>query len=139
MATQNFQELTVITMDKKSRRIVYLADSDHRCDDRVLSHTGSLTDILSETISYSNRALPKVGDRWIELVRVPVDGKVEGWTHSRESNWIIDSVESYHPTHTDSKHSEIVYCYCKYVPISNPELVEIVDGDAARSKELVLA
>ena len=138
MAMQNSQKLMVITMDKKSRRIVYLADSDHRCEDRILSHTSSLTDILSETISYSNRELPKVGSWWIELVRVPVDGKAEGWTHSRDSSWVIDSVEVYRPIN-NNKHSEIVYCYCKYIPISNPYLVAIIDGDAARSKELVLA
>ena len=139
MAMQNFQKPMVITMDKKSRRIVYLADSDHGCENRILSHTGSLTDILSETISYSDRELPQVGSRWIELVRVPVDGKSEEWTHSRNSNWVIDSVEVYRPINNNSKHSEIVYCYCKYIPISNPELIAIIDGDAARSKELVLA
>jgi hypothetical protein len=140
MAMQNFPKSMVTTMAKKSRRIVYLADSDHGCDDRVLSHTGSLTNILNETISYSTDLFSaEIGDRWIELVRVPVDGRNEGWTHSRESNWVIDFIDVYSPTHPDSKHFEVVYCYCKYVPIFSAELVAIVDGDLANSKELVLA
>jgi hypothetical protein len=108
----------------KPKRVVYFADNDHDGDYRKIMPTGSLTDILEENLVYSNKPLPKTGDRWIELVRQD-DAE---WTHSRESNWIVDRVEVYEPIDELSKFSLIAYCYCKYAPIKS-ELSAIVDGD----------
>ncbi|GBO55377.1 hypothetical protein APA_3427 [Pseudanabaena sp. lw0831] len=108
----------------KPKRVVYFADNDNDGDCRKIMPSGSLTDILEENLVYSNKPLPKTGDRWIELVRLD-DSE---WTHSRESNWIVDRVEVYEPMDELSKFSLIAYCYCKYAPIKS-ELSAIVDGD----------
>jgi hypothetical protein len=108
----------------KPKRVVYFADNDNDGDRRKIMPTGSLTDILEENLVYSNKPLPKIGDRWVELVRQD-DAE---WTHSRESNWIVDRVEVYEPIDELSKFSLIAYCYCKYAPIKS-ELSAIVDGD----------
>jgi hypothetical protein len=108
----------------KPKRVVYFADNDNDGDRRKIMPSGSLTDILEENLVYSNKPLPKTGDRWVELVRQD-DAE---WTHSRESNWIVDRVEVYEPIDELSKFSLIAYCYCKYAPIKS-ELSAIVDGD----------
>jgi hypothetical protein len=108
----------------KPKRVVYIADNDNDSDRRKIMPSGSLTDILEENLVYSNKPLPQTGDRWVELVRQ--DGAE--WTHSRESNWIVDRVEVYEPIDDHSKFSLIAYCYCRYEPIKS-ELSAIVDGD----------
>ena len=111
-------------MTIKPKRVVYFADNDNDSERRKVMPSGSLTDILEENLVYSNKPLPKIGDRWAELVR---QDNAE-WTHSRESNWIVERVEVYEPIDELAKFSLIAYCYCKYAPVKS-NLSAIVDGD----------
>ena len=101
--------------------------------DRKLTHTGCFTDILYTKLDYSAKPIPKQGDRPIHPVTVKESLEpnqvADDTTHSRKSNWIVDSVELFTTQGSPLEFDAIVICWCVYAPIINPVLTPVVDGD----------
>jgi hypothetical protein len=97
--------------------------SDSGWEERLLAHTGAITDILAEHHDSSNSALPKTGYRLTEYIRVEqfVDSKFpNASTHSRVGDWEVTKVEEYTPEPHNNKFESIVICYCHYSPVTSP-------------------
>lgn len=94
-------------------------------EDRMLSHTHSLTRILAEYFDSSDRPIPQPGYRPTEFVRVEAkhEPNSHGWsTHYKTGDWEVARVETYIPD-TEGSSSEfgmVVICYCRYNPIDSP-------------------
>ncbi|MCC3415312.1 MULTISPECIES: hypothetical protein [unclassified Microcoleus] len=102
-------------------------------EDRMLSHTHSLTRILAEYFDSSDRPIPQPGYRPTEFVRVEAEHEpnFHGWsTHYKTGDWEVARVETY-TSDTEGSSSEfgtegsssefgmVVICYCRYNPIGS--------------------
>jgi hypothetical protein len=91
-------------------------------EDRMLSHTHSLTRILAEYFDSSDRPIPQPGYRPTEFVRVEAEHEPNshGWsTHYKTGDWEVSRVETY-TSDAEGSASEfgmVVICYCRYNPI----------------------
>lgn len=101
--------------------------------DRKLTHTGCFTDILYTKLDYSAKPIPKKGDRPIHPVTVKEslepNQSVDDTTHSRKSDWVVDSVELFTPQDNTLEFDAIAICWCVYAPILKPVLTPVIDGD----------
>ncbi|MGB7056280.1 MAG: hypothetical protein WBD58_01110 [Geitlerinemataceae cyanobacterium] len=94
--------------------------------ERSFSHTGSLTKILGEHFSYSDREIPEVGYRppiFIQLEEARDPQFPKGKTHWKPGNWEVVRVDIYTPeipTPQGGDYDEIVVCTCRYNPIDAP-------------------
>lgn len=95
-------------------------------EDRMLSHTHSLTRILAEYFDSSDRPIPQPGYRPTEFVRVEAEHEpnFHGWsTHYKTGDWEVARVETYTPDIPNlpeggsSEFGMVVICYCRYNPI----------------------
>jgi hypothetical protein len=91
-------------------------------EDRKYAHTGSLTKTLFEHYDCSDRALPEIGYRPPEFIRVDqlaAPSDLESKTHYRQSDWEVVRVEAYTPEIPMGMGFDmIVICYCKHSPIN---------------------
>ena len=105
--------------------IIFRADwsEEQGAENRILAHTGAITDILTEQFDSSGKPIPKVGFRFREFY------KVKGFenqrfsrasTHSRVGDWEVVRVEEYSSEIPGTDFEAIVICYCKYSPIDSP-------------------
>jgi hypothetical protein len=105
--------------------IIFRADwsEEQGAENRILAHTGAITDILAEHFDSSNSSLPEPGYRLREYHRIEqfVDPRFPGAsTHSRVGDWEVVRVEEYTPDLPTSEFEAIVICYCQYSPVSTP-------------------
>jgi hypothetical protein len=125
--------------------IIYQAeDSDidqaPYADGMLLQHTQACTGILEENWDFSDKPIPKPGDRSLEFIRVEAsyDPQKHGHsTHYRQSDWEVTRVECYTPQLTTQAFDLIVLCYCRYAPISaslKPMPNRIISADAFTSE-----
>jgi len=118
-----------------SKYIIYKAKvgQTEGASDRKLTHCNLFTDILYTVLSYSSKPVPKKGDRPIHPVTVTESLKShqrdDGTTHSRKSDWVVDSVEVFKAEGLSSEFDMIAICWCVYSPVINPVLTPVVDGD----------
>lgn len=94
--------------------------SAHGWEKRKLAHSQMGTSILAEHF-YTDKPIPKTGDRVLEFVKVPgyEDVNFPGTsTHYRYGDWEIVKVEEYTPEIPVSVFDSIVICYCRYSPIT---------------------
>ncbi|MFB2921111.1 MULTISPECIES: hypothetical protein [Aerosakkonema] len=97
-------------------------NQEEGAENRLLAHTGAITDILAEHFDSSDRPLPSPGYRLREFHRVEqfVDRQFpNASTHTRIGDWEVTRVEKYAPE-TMSEFEAIVVCYCHYVPVITP-------------------
>lgn len=90
-------------------------------EERSLAHTGALTSILAEHYNYSNKPLPKLGDRLREFAHFEesADPKfLAATTHVRWGDWEVARVERFKPI-DESEYDEFVVCYCHYSPVES--------------------
>ena len=104
--------------------IIFRADwsEEQGAENRILAHTGAITDILAEHFDSSNSSLPEPGYRLREYHRIDqfVDSSFPGAsTHSRVGDWEVVRVEKY-ATQQPADFEAIVICYCRYSPVSTP-------------------
>jgi hypothetical protein len=87
-------------------------------ENRILAHTGAITDILCEYYDSSSRPLPQPGYRPYEFHRVEGfdDNEEGGDTHYRTGDWEVVRVEEYPAATPGSNYDQIAVCYCQYVP-----------------------
>ncbi len=101
-------------MKNHKTTIIYRADSLSApgWEERQLMPSGSITDILAQTWSFSDR-VPKVGDRVREYLQT---GELQQVTHGREGDWIVDRV-----SHFSSEDTEecVIICDCQFKPIAS--------------------
>ncbi|MUG97982.1 hypothetical protein F7734_39010 [Scytonema sp. UIC 10036] len=105
--------------------IIFRADwrEEHLAENRILAHTGAMTDILAEHFDSSERPIPQPGYRFREFHRVEpfVDPKFPGAsTHSRVGDWEVTRVEEYTSELPNADFGAIVICYCRYSPVTTP-------------------
>jgi hypothetical protein len=96
--------------------------SDSGWEERVLTHTGALTDILAEHYDSSNSPLPTPGYRLREYHKIQqfADPQFpDASTHSRIGDWEVTRVEKYTPE-SNSDFEAIVICYCRYSQVTTP-------------------
>lgn len=110
-----------------SKWIIFRADKSQPGSlERSFSHTGSLTKILAEHFSYSDREVPEVGYRPPAFVQLEtaVDPQFpQGKTHWKPGDWEVVRVDIYTPeipTPQGGDYDEIVVCTCRYNPIDAP-------------------
>jgi hypothetical protein len=104
--------------------IIFRADwsEEQGAENRILAHTGAITDILAEHFDSSNSSLPEPGYRLREYHRIDqfVDSSFpDASTHSRVGDWEVVRVEKY-ATQQPADFEAIVICYCRYSPVSTP-------------------
>lgn len=92
-------------------------------EQRKLEHTQALTKILAEHFDATDGAIPEVGYRPPEFVRVeqladPDFSKEK--THYRQGDWEVTRVETYTPEVPMGEFESVVVCYCTYNPINAP-------------------
>ncbi|WP_055076805.1 hypothetical protein [Pseudanabaena sp. 'Roaring Creek'] len=123
-----------------SKYIIYKAKPDQLegASDRKLTHCNRFTDILYTKLDFSPKPIPKKGDRPIHPVTVKEslspDQLEDGTTHSRKSDWVVDSVEFFTTSDNTLQFDAIVICWCVYAPILNPVLTPVVNGDKRDGK-----
>lgn len=108
--------------------IMFLAEvsNSEGWQDRKLSHTQALTDILAEYWDSSDQPLPEPGYRPTEYVRVDdcVDPRFPtASTHYRPGDWEVVRVHTYTPdipVPYGAVFDVIALCYCRYAPIDAP-------------------
>jgi hypothetical protein len=105
--------------------IIFRADwsEEQGAENRILAHTGAITDILAEHFDSSNSPLPEPGYRLREYHRIEqfVDPRFPGAsTHSRVGDWEVVRVETYTPDLPTTEFETIAICYCQYSPVSTP-------------------
>jgi len=105
--------------------IIFKAESmsAERWEERLLAHTGAITDILAEHYDSSTRPLPEPGYRLKEYHKIEqfVDPQFPGAsTHSRVGDWEVVKVEEYSQEIPMSNFETIVICYCRYSPVTTP-------------------
>lgn len=105
--------------------IIFRADwtEEEGAENRILAHTGAITDILAEHFDSSNSPLPEPGYRLREYHRIEqfVDPRFPGAsTHSRVGDWEVVRVETYTPDLPTTEFETIAICYCQYSPVSTP-------------------
>jgi hypothetical protein len=112
---------------KMSKWIIFRADKGEPGSlERYFYHTGSLTKILAEHFSYSNRGIPEVGYRPPLFIQVEeaIDSQFpKGKTHWKKGDWEVVRVDVYTPeipTPQGGDYDEIVVCTCRYNPIDTP-------------------
>ncbi|HAG85490.1 MAG TPA: hypothetical protein DD379_10785 [Cyanobacteria bacterium UBA11162] len=129
-------------MTKQRKYIIFRADwrETYGVDERKLSHTGGLTDILAEYFDSSGKPYPEPGYRPIQFVRVEesIDPCFpDSYTHSRVGDWKVVRVEEYESKTSGADFNTIVVCYCQYDPIETslypiqrtPVTIESFGGD----------
>ena len=93
----------------------------------MLSHTGALTSILAEHYDYSNKPLPKTGDRLRNFGQFKESAGSKSpaaSTHVRWGDWEVSRVEEYRPEIPNAEYDSLAICYCCYSPI-DPEWKEL--------------
>jgi hypothetical protein len=105
--------------------IVFRADltEEEGAENRLLAHTGMLTDILAEHFDSSNRPIPQPGYRFPEFHRIEkfADPKFPAAnTHSRVGDWEVVRVQTYSEDVPSSDFETIVVCYCRFAPVNTP-------------------
>jgi hypothetical protein len=105
--------------------IIFRADwsEEQGAENRILAHTGAITDILAEHFDSSNSPLPEPGYRLREYHRIEqfVDPRFPGAsTHSRVGDWEVVRVEKYITDLPNTEFETVVICYCQYSPVSTP-------------------
>lgn len=105
--------------------IVFRADwtEEEGAENRLLAHTGMLTDILAEHFDSSNRPIPQPGYRFREFHRIEkfADPKFPAAsTHSRVGDWEVVRVQTYSEDLPSSDFETIVVCYCRFAPVNTP-------------------
>ncbi|HAA27761.1 MAG TPA: hypothetical protein DCE56_08935 [Cyanobacteria bacterium UBA8553] len=105
--------------------IIFRADwsEEQGAENRILPHTGAITDILAEHFDSSGKSIPEPGYRFREYHTIEqfVDPKFPGAsTHSRVGDWEVVRVEQYTPDLPTADFEAIVICYCQYSPVSTP-------------------
>ncbi len=103
--------------------IIFRADwkEEEGAENRVLAHTGAITDILAEHFDSSEYQIPQPGYRLREFHRVEefVDKEFNGAsTHSRIGDWEVVRTEEYSKNDENSDFGAIIVCYCRYSPIN---------------------
>jgi hypothetical protein len=103
--------------------IIFRADwsEEQGAENRILAHTGAITDILAEHFDSSNSPLPEPGYRLREYHRIEqfVDPRFPGAsTHSRVGDWEVVRVEKYITDLPNTEFETVVICYCQYSPVS---------------------
>jgi hypothetical protein len=95
-------------------------------EERMLSHTHSLTRILAEYFDSSDSPIPEPGYRPTEFVRIDAEHNSDfhGWsTHYKTGDWEVVRVHTYTPdipVPYGGEFDTIVLCYCRYNPIDAP-------------------
>ncbi|WP_204102619.1 MULTISPECIES: hypothetical protein [Spirulina sp. CCY15215] len=92
-------------------------------EERSMSHTGALTDIIAEHYDSSNAPLPEAGYRLREYHRIErfaSEQFPDASTHSRVGDWEVVRVESYFPEILGGHFEVIAVCYCRYSPVKTP-------------------
>ncbi len=105
--------------------IIFRADwsEEEGSENRLLAHTGAMTDILAEHFDSGARSLPEPGYRLREYHRIMqfADERFpDASTHSRVGDWEVIRVEEYTPEMPISEFESIIMCYCKYSPVTTP-------------------
>lgn len=105
--------------------IVFRADwtEEEGAENRLLAHTGMLTDILAEHFDSSNLPIPQPGYRFREFHRIEkfADPKFPAAsTHSRVGDWEVVRVQTYSEDLPSGDFETIVVCYCRFAPINTP-------------------
>ncbi len=103
--------------------IIFKAESmsAEKWEERLLAHSGAITDILAEHYDSSTRPIPEKGYRLKEYHKIDpfVDPQFPGAsTHSRVGDWEVVKVEEYTPEIPISSFETIVICYCRYSPVT---------------------
>jgi hypothetical protein len=107
-----------------SKWIIFQADGGQPGWETRKSPVGGLTGFLKEYFDFSDRPIPEPGYRFAQFIQVPefIDpARPLSKTHYREGDWEVTRVECYHATDS-AKYDEIVVCYCKFSPVTNPVL-----------------
>lgn len=102
--------------------IILRADwtEEEGAENRLLAHTGGLTDILAEYFDSSNLPIPEPGYRPLEFHTLTEfeDTQIVGAdTHYRVGDWEVVRVEEYPTSIPNNTFEAIVVCYCKYSPV----------------------
>jgi hypothetical protein len=105
--------------------IIFRADwrEEEGAENRLLAHTGAVTDILAEHFDSSEQPIPQPGYRLREYHRVePFASKQfqNASTHSRVGDWEVVRVEEYSTNSANAEFGAIIVCYCRYSPVSTP-------------------
>jgi hypothetical protein len=105
--------------------VIFRADwrEEHLAENRILAHTGAMTDILAEHFDSSERPVPQPGYRLREYHSIEpfVDPKFpDASTHSRVGDWEVVRVEEYTPELPNADFGAIIICYCRYSPVTTP-------------------
>ncbi|MGK7926250.1 MAG: hypothetical protein AB4290_13575 [Spirulina sp.] len=92
-------------------------------EERSLSHTGALTDIIAEHYDSSDAPLPEPGYRLREyhcIEKFASEQFPDASTHSRIGDWEVVRTESYIPEIPGGNFEAIAICYCQYSPVTTP-------------------
>ena len=105
--------------------IIFRADwtEEEGAENRLLAHTGGLTDILAEYFDSSSLPIPEPGYRPLEFQTLTEskDTQIAGAdTHYRVGDWEVVRVEEYLRAIQNNEFETIVVCYCKYSPVQTP-------------------
>ncbi|MEQ8996870.1 MAG: hypothetical protein RID53_10255 [Coleofasciculus sp. B1-GNL1-01] len=105
--------------------IIFRADwsEEQGAENRILAHTGAITDILAEHFDSSGQSSPTPGYRLREYHRIEKFAKehfLAASTHSRVGDWQVIRVEEYESKIPGVDFDSIVICYCQYSPVSTP-------------------
>ena len=103
--------------------IIFRADwsEEEGAENRILAHTGAITDILAEHFDSSSKPIPEPGYRLREYHRINKFAQKQfpdASTNSRIGDWQVTRVEEYKTESPSSDFDAIVVCYCQYSPIS---------------------
>lgn len=102
-----------------SRLIIYKAPWSElaKAGVAVTFPDGGSSDILSQTIDFSDGAPPQVGDR---TLKVKDHGHLEA-SSTRRSLWRVTKVEEYAANTGMEEFSEVVVATCEYSPLSEED------------------
>ncbi|NER97509.1 MAG: hypothetical protein F6J86_27280 [Symploca sp. SIO1B1] len=105
--------------------IIFRADwsEEDGAENRLLAHTGAMTDILAEHFDATGKPSPKPGYRFREFHQIEKFKNPrfpEASTHSRVGDWEVTRVEEYTTKTPGAGFESIVICYCQYSPVSTP-------------------
>lgn len=105
--------------------IIFRADwsEEEGALDRLLAHTGALTDVLAEHFDSTGKPAPEPGYRLREYHHIEKFKNPQfpgASTHSRVGDWEVTRVEEYMTETPGAEFGSVVICYCKYVPVSTP-------------------
>ncbi|MCP2731967.1 hypothetical protein [Limnofasciculus baicalensis] len=94
--------------------IIYKTEtmSDRGWEDRKLTPSQSLTDILSEEWDWSGKDFPQIGSRFREYENLEDPGN--GASHGKYGDWVVTKIHHFSSPDTEQR---IIVCYCSYQPI----------------------